>query len=130
MVAALASTQSSGQGLHFHFDPHWLKHPEEIALKLEAMLLTTKGESRERLSRLASEIGLTAHWMLESRRRGGQRRRLAIRMLGLVDGYTIPHYLRDLFADQDPAVRIAVYRAMLKNGRRGRYRARFQCPKP
>jgi HEAT repeat protein len=97
-------------------DPIWMEHPEELARELEAMLSTTKGAARHRLSLLASEIGLTAHWVRESGLPGGERRRLAVRRLGLVEGYTIPDQLLTMFSDPDAAVRIAVYRAMLKTG--------------
>jgi hypothetical protein len=112
MVVTLAGAPCS----RIRLDPSWMEHPEELARELEAMLSTTKGAARQRLSLLASEIGLTAYWMRESRLSGGERRRLAVRRLGLVEGYTIPDQLGTMFSDPDSAVRIAVYRAMLKTG--------------
>jgi HEAT repeat protein len=112
MVAAHATGESS----RIRLDPEWMKHPEELARHLETMLLTTKGAARHRLSRLVSEIGLTAHWMRESAASSSDRRRTAVRRLGLVEGYTIPDRLSSMISDPDPAVRIAVYRALLKTG--------------
>ena len=115
-IQRMVAVHAAGQSSRIRLDPEWMKHPEELARHLETMLLTTKGAARHRLSQLVSEIGLTAHWMRESGASSSDRRRAAVRRLGLVEGYTIPDRLSSMICDPDPAVRIAVYRALLKTG--------------
>lgn len=97
----------------------WYRHhPADVERCLADILPTILGVSRDRLSRLAVELGVVMRWERQYRSRRVTTRRTAIAYLGqLSDGQGVPALLSAL-EDREPEIRLDAARNVLRSGRR------------
>lgn len=94
------------------------KHGGALERLLVEMLPCVRGTARERLSRLAVELGLVARWQGQTSARKPQVRKQALARLVLLSGGVADAVLLAALVDPQESVRVEVSRALLRAGGR------------
>jgi hypothetical protein len=92
------------------------KHGRDLERRLEEMLQQVAGRARERLSRLAVDLGVVARWQQQARSRKTKLRKQALaRLIQLSPGMADSTLLMAL-VDPEESVRVEAARALLRSG--------------
>lgn len=90
-------------------------YPAEVEQCLVEFLRMVRGEGRERLARLACDLGLVKQWQRRFRSRNLARRKKAVADLALVPREFAGDILQQAMSDPDESVRLHTARHMVSN---------------
>ena len=94
------------------------QHPAAVERCLADIVSTVTGVSRDRLSRLAVEVGVVGRWRRQCRSRRATTRRTALASLGHLSGGAGVPALLSALDDPEPEIRLDAARNTLRSGRR------------